>query len=113
MCGKETDSDPQPHVNSKAINYLSVKEGKVVGSGGRDGMLYTTGSNSIPDGIYDPWAGSYKVKLNLDYNETLEVKPKGATSERTLNARNVAVWSDGLDGASTANGKAADDVTTW
>lgn len=108
LTGQETGATP---LNSKAINYLNVKEGKKVGTGGRDGMIYT--SAGVPDGIYDPWAGSFKVRLDLDYDEKLTVQPKGATSSRVLNARRVAVWSDGQDGAASATGKATDDVTTW
>lgn len=112
LTGKETSTTP---LNTKAINFLAVKEGKKIGTtGGRDGMIYdTTGATPIPDGIYDPWGGSYKIGLNLNYNETLVVKPKAAAANKTINARHVAVWSDGADGAGTATGKTNDDVTTW
>jgi prepilin-type N-terminal cleavage/methylation domain-containing protein len=111
LAGKETADPP---LNVKSINYLSsVKEGKKSGTRGRDGMIYTAGSDPVPDGIYDPWGGSYKIRLDLDYDDKLTVQPKGNGTERTLNARRVAVWSDGADGAATANGKATDDVTTW
>jgi prepilin-type N-terminal cleavage/methylation domain-containing protein len=110
LTGKETSTTP---LNTKAINFLAVKEGKKIGTtGGRDGMIYDT-TGLIPDGIYDPWGGSYKIGLNLDYNETLIVKPKAAAANKTINARHVAVWSDGADGAGAAVGKTIDDVTTW
>jgi hypothetical protein len=64
--------------------------------------------------LFDPWGGSYKVTLDLDYDEKIKVKPKGTgAQEKTLNGRRVAAWSDGADGAATGAGKASDDVITW
>lgn len=104
------ESDP-PEFNTKAINFLTVKEGKGDKNKGRDGMIY---ENNKPVAIFDPWGGTYKIRLNLDYDPILTVQPKGATSSRNLNARQVAVWSDGADGSgSTTKGKASDDVVTW
>jgi prepilin-type N-terminal cleavage/methylation domain-containing protein len=108
LTGKENDP---PEFNTKAINFLTVKEGKGDKSKGRDGMIY---ENNKPVAIFDPWGGTYKIRLNLDYDPILTVQPKGATSSRNLNARQVAVWSDGADGSDSATiGKASDDVVTW
>jgi hypothetical protein len=83
-----------------------VREGK----GNKNGLVYNTGGSTVK-GLYDPWGGPYNVRLDLDYDEKLTVKPKAGT-QVTLNGRRVAVWSDGQDGVDTT-GKSADDVKTW
>ena len=93
-------------LNTRSIRFLSVKEGK----GKKGGLVYNTGGSSVT-GLYDPWGGQYNVRLDMDYDERLTVKPKAGT-QVTLNGRRVAVWSDGQDGVSTT-GKASDDVKTW
>jgi prepilin-type N-terminal cleavage/methylation domain-containing protein len=94
-------------LNTRSIRFLSVKEGK----GKKNGLIYNSGGTTV-QGLYDPWGGTYKVRLDLDYDERLaNVKPK-AGAQVTLNGRRVAVWSDGQDGV-TATGKATDDVKTW
>ena len=72
-------------------------------------MMY---SGDTVTGLYDPWGGLFNVMLDLDYDEKVIVKPKGASANTTLNGRRVAVWSDGADGK-TATGKSNDDVKTW
>ncbi len=100
------------NLNPRNIKFLSVKEGKEVGTKGINGIIYTKQGGF--NGIYDPWGGSYKIMIDGDYDETLKsVKPKGSTAAVNLNARRVAAWSDGADGKDDANGKATDDVVTW
>jgi prepilin-type N-terminal cleavage/methylation domain-containing protein len=95
--------------NPRMVKFLSVKEGK----GKKGGLIYST-NGTTPEGLFDPWGGSYKVTLDLDYDEKIKVKPKGTgAQEKTLNGRRVAAWSDGADGAATGAGKASDDVITW
>jgi prepilin-type N-terminal cleavage/methylation domain-containing protein len=94
-------------LNTRGLNLLSVKEGK----NKKNGLIYSTNGSTV-EGLYDPWGGPFNVMLDLDYNEQITVKPKGATANTTLNGRRVAVWSDGADGVS-ATGKPADDVKTW
>jgi len=101
-------------LNTKNINFLTVKEGKESGTRGKDGMIYD--ASGVPLAIYDPWGGPYMVALDLGYDEkinfnTLSPKPK-AHSTRTLNSRKVAVWSDGADWENPAS-TGADDVVTW
>jgi prepilin-type N-terminal cleavage/methylation domain-containing protein len=104
LLGTETGTNV---LNTRGIRFLSVKEGK----GNKNGLIYETGGSTVR-GLYDPWGGTYKVRLDMDYDERLtNVKPK-AGAQATLNGRRVAVWSDGQDGV-TATGKAADDVKTW
>jgi prepilin-type N-terminal cleavage/methylation domain-containing protein len=93
-------------LNTRSIRFLSVREGK----GNKNGLVYNTGGSTVK-GLYDPWGGPYNVRLDLDYDEKLTVKPKAGT-QVTLNGRRVAVWSDGQDGVDTT-GKSADDVKTW
>ncbi len=102
-----------PPMNTRAIKFLSVKEGKRKTGGGTNGILFKgTSTSTSADGLYDPWSGGYKVVLDGDYDEKITVKPKGSSSPQTLNGRRVAVWSDGADGVS-GTGKSTDDVTTW
>lgn len=109
LSGKETTDPP---LNTKSINYLSIKEGKGTATKGRDGLIY---DGNTPKAVFDPWGGPYYLILNLDYDDKIEaakITPKQGTN-RDLNARNVAVWSNGEDGVTAGQGKATDDVTTW
>ena len=94
-------------LNTRAIKFLSVREGKTL----KNGLIYDATGATV-QGLYDPWGGSYKVMLDCDYDEKIKVKPKAASAEITLNGRRAAAWSDGADGVSTT-GKITDDVTTW
>lgn len=99
-------------LNTRGVKFLSVKEGKKKGNKGANGLIYSTDGKSV-EGLYDPWGGGYKVRLDLDYDEQVKVKPKGTgATEKNLNGRRVAVWSDGADGVTTT-GKSSDDVVTW
>ena len=101
-------------INTRAIKFLNVKEGKLKGAtDGINGLVYNA-SGSTVIGLFDPWGGTYKVMLDGDYDEKLtSVKPKGGTSV-TLNGRRAAAWSDGADGATKGStGKATDDVANW
>lgn len=115
LSGKEDPNDPDL-LNTKSINYLTVKEGKKAGARGRDGIIYNTSGEVT--GIYDPWGGPYMIALDLDSNDKLDFnslspKPLGH-STRILNARRAAVWSAGADGGENgASGKGTDDVVTW
>ena len=107
LLGAEAESPPPK--NSRKVKFLSVREGK----GKKGGLQYSENGTTI-EGLFDPWGGPYQVALDLDYDEKVKVKPKGTGStEKTLNGRRVAVWSDGADGASTGSGKVSDDVVTW
>ncbi len=100
-------------INTRAIKFLSVREGKPKGNGGTNGIVYVPNTTTVL-GIYDPWGGAYNVMIDGDYDEKLTgVRPKGTgATTMDLNGRRVAVWSDGADGVSTT-GKSADDVLTW
>jgi prepilin-type N-terminal cleavage/methylation domain-containing protein len=100
-------------LNTRAVKYLSVKEGKAKGSGGTNGLIYTTGGTSDIVGLFDSWGGPFQVVLDGDWDEKIVVTT--AAGQKTLNGRRVAVWSNGADntGTSSTAGKATDDVTTW
>jgi prepilin peptidase dependent protein D len=102
-----------PPYNTKAIKFLSVKEGKKIGSSkGINGMIYSEDGKSVV-GLYDAWGGGFKVQMDGDYDERLTgVKPKGSSSPVNLNGRRCVVWSDGADGV-TGIGNTNDDVKTW
>lgn len=82
----------------KSIKFLTMKTGK----DGKNGVIYDPISAGII-GIYDPWGGVYKVRLDLDYDEKIEVNGE------ILMGRRVAVWSDGPDQIAGT----IDDVMSW
>jgi len=97
--------------NPRGIRYLNLKEGE----GRKNGIIYA-GDRSSVQGLFDPWGGAYFVAMNLSMEDKVEVSPTatavGGQSNRTLNGRNVAVWSNGADGVN-GGGKPTDDVKTW
>jgi prepilin-type N-terminal cleavage/methylation domain-containing protein len=105
VLGIETASAP---LNTRAIKFLSAKEGK----GNKNGLIYNSSGTTVT-GLFDPWGGTYKVMLDCDYDEKVAPRPKGGGTMVTLNGRKAAAWSDGADGALTAAGAATDDVKTW
>ena len=102
-----TDEDTTPPKNTRAVRFLSVKEGK----GNKGGMMYQTGS-SDPTGLFDPWGGPFYLMMDLDYDETIKVKTTSKNAkEKTLNGKRVAVWSLGAD--YKTDKEINDDVMTW
>ena len=85
-------------LNTRGVKFLSVKEGK----DRKNGLIYGTGGGSVL-GLYDPWGGGYKIRMDLDYDEKLDVNGE------VLDGRRVAVWSDGPDRKPGTK----DDVRTW
>lgn len=104
----ETGSTP---MNTRAIKFLSVREGKKRGTGGTNGLVYETGDTVR--GLYDPWGGPYYIALDGDYDERVTPTPSAPGAQPTLNGRRVAVWSNGADAVGGTGGKIADDVKTW
>jgi prepilin-type N-terminal cleavage/methylation domain-containing protein len=100
-------------LNTRSIKFLSVREGKKKGSKGSNGLVYSGSSSTDVQGLYDPWGGPFIVKLDLDYDEKIDVPNTVNNGGRTLNGRRVAVWSLGADGTAGTGGKKTDDVTTW
>jgi len=100
-------SDP---INLRSIKFLSVKEGKKVGTAGTGGLVY---DGSEPTGLYDPWGGAYFIVLDDNYDEILPSVSTGQTGSKvvSLNGKRCAVWSEGAD-AKTKKAS-VDDVTTW
>ena len=95
-------------LNTRAIKFLSVREGKA----NKNGIIYdTTGTNVA--GLFDPWGGAYYVMLDGDYDEKVKPAPSAGGTAITLNGRRSAAWSNGADAIKGTGGKATDDVTTW
>ncbi len=101
----ETGSSP---LNTRAVKFLNVKEGK----NRKDGLIYATTGTTVT-GLFDPWGGAYYVMLDGNYDEKIKVRPAAAAAEVTLHGRRVAVWSNGADGVNGVGGKVNDDVKTW
>jgi hypothetical protein len=85
-------------LNTRSIKFLTVREG----SGNKNGLIYGLNGRSVV-GLYDPWGGGYKVRLDLDSDKKLDV------SSEALDNRRVAVWSDGPDRKAGTK----DDIKTW
>lgn len=97
-----------PVLNAKGIKYLNVKQG----DNDIDGLIYSADGTTV-EGLYDPWGGDYRIVIDGDFDESISVLPKGASTARQLQRR-VAVWSDGPDGVEDGSaGSVNDDVTTW
>lgn len=107
LLGRE---DADPPLNTRAIKYLNVPEGKRKGSGGTDGLVFNDSQEVV--GLYDPWGGLFYIVLDGDYDEKIVVQPAAAAGPKTLNGRRVAVWSNGADGVN-GGGEQGDDVKTW
>lgn len=94
-----------PPLNTRAIKFLSVKEGKA----NRNGLIYNAQGTAVT-GLYDPWGGPFYIALDGDYDESVTPSPSAGSAPR-LNGRRAAVWSDGAD--YKGENKANDDVKTW
>ena len=108
LLGIETIATPQ---NTRAIKFLSVKEGKA----DKNGLIYNAAGTAVT-GLYDPWGGSYSVMLDGTYDEKVSptdvwCAPSGTAP--TLNGRRAAAFTKGADKLSTTAATAADDVKTW
>lgn len=104
LLGLETGTTP---LNTRAIKFLSVREGKAK----KNGLIYNTSGTTV-EGLFDPWGGSYKVAMDGDYDEKVKPTPSAGAGV-TLNGRRAAAWSNGADAVSGTGGKAGDDVKTW
>jgi type II secretory pathway pseudopilin PulG len=85
-------------LNTRSIEFLSVRQGKE----NKNGLIYTPDGSGVV-GLYDPWGGGYRIRLDLDCDEKVDV------GSETLDNRRVAVWSDGPDRKAGTK----DDVKTW
>lgn len=85
-------------LNPKAIRFLRAKEGRNM----KGGLIYHAGGRSVT-GLYDAFGGTYKIRLDLDHDEKIEMDGKVVSGVRVL------VWSDGPD----QKAGTADDIKTW
>ncbi|MEX1047959.1 MAG: prepilin-type N-terminal cleavage/methylation domain-containing protein [Akkermansiaceae bacterium] len=104
LLGIETVTTP---LNTRAVKFLSVREGKA----GKNGLIYNSTGTTVT-GLFDPWGGPYYIALDGNYDEKIEVKPS-ASPKTTLNGRRAAVWSNGADAVGGTGGAVGDDVKTW
>jgi len=85
-------------ISPKSIKFLTMKEGKDM----KSGVIYDPSGNRVI-GVFDPWGGAYKIRLDLNYDEQIEVNGE------ILKGRRVAVWSDGPDQIAGTD----DDIKSW
>lgn len=104
LLGQETSTTTA--LNTRAIKFLSVKEGKA----DKNGLMYTNGTTI--KGLYDPWGGPYYVMLDGDYDESVTPAPSAGGGVK-LNGRRCAAWSNGADAVTGTGGKITDDVKNW
>ena len=109
LLGSETVS---PILNTRAVKFLSVKEGKRKGTGGINGLVYDSAGTTV-NGLFDPWGGPFYVLLDGNYDEKLAAKTAKDPAASNLNGRRAVVWSNGADGIDVTEGTMADDVKTW
>jgi prepilin-type N-terminal cleavage/methylation domain-containing protein len=105
-----TEGNSNSVLNTRAIKFLSVREGK----SGKNGLIFNpSGADIIAPGLVDPWGGPYFVALDGDFDERVTATPAGGP-QKVLNGRRAAAWSNGADAApSGAAGNLADNVITW
>ena len=68
----------------------------------KNGIIYDASGTSII-GIFDPWGGAYNVRLDLDYDDQIEVNGE------TIKGLRAAVWSNGPDQKEGTS----DDIKSW
>ena len=101
LLGLETIPSP---INTRAVRFLSVREGKA----NRNGIIYNAAGTTV-SGLYDPWGGPFSVALDGNYDEIVSASPSGASVN--LNGRRAAAWSNGAD--YNGENRPSDDVKTW
>jgi hypothetical protein len=89
-------------LNSGAIKFFSVKEGK----DDKGGMIYSSDRNSVT-GLYDPWGNPFTLIIDTQDIEELQFTFAGRPVH--LKGRRAAAFSPGPDKIMGT----ADDVKTW
>jgi len=102
LLGLDEKSDKP--LNSRAVKFLSVNEGKA--SPSRNGLIYNATGNAV-EGQYDPWGNPYTVELDVEQKERLHFTI--ASKSIDLEGRRTAVYSPGPDKKLGT----ADDIKTW
>ena len=100
LLGRDDKSDDA--LNSRAIKFLSVKEGK----NHKNGLIYSADGNSV-EGLFDPWGSSYTVILDTENKEHLRFTIGSKSID--LKDRRSAAFSPGPDKQVGTR----DDVSTW
>jgi hypothetical protein len=100
LLGLDEKSDKP--LNSRAIRFLSVKEGK----SHKNGLVHTADGTSV-EGLYDSWGSPFAIELNDDPKKPLHFTV--GSRDVDLKERLVAVYSPGPDRIMGT----VDDVRTW
>jgi hypothetical protein len=100
LLGLDAKSDNA--LNSRAIKFLAVKEGK----NHKNGLIYAADGKSV-EGLYDSWGRPYTIELDADYNEQLHFTIGSETVD--LKGRRVVAFSPGPDKKLGTE----DDVKNW
>jgi len=80
-------------LNTKSINYLSIKEAK----GKKAGLDYGTGTTTV-NGLYDAWGEPYFIVFDDDYNDEIPNPIRFATTEPAIiRGAKAIVYSKGAD----------------
>ena len=120
-------------LNTRAVKFLSVKEGKA----NKGGLIYNTNGTSVK-GLYDPWGGEVMVAINgfkSNQSSSVLVDFNNGQNDRRLHTWGLAeyketkpkdqsyvFWSYGKDrkkGKKAANNQSvvpltgSDDVISW
>lgn len=110
LMAKETED---PSMNLRKLNFLMIREGKKVGTGGTRGIIYNSDDTVV--GLYDPWGNGYYVMIDSDGDEDETVNPPlvgNDSASRGVLHKRVAVWSAGADKIVGGKNK-ADDLKSW
>ena len=100
LLGLDAKSDNA--LNSRAIKFFAVKEGK----NNKNGLIYAADGKSV-EGLYDPWGNPYTVVFATDFDEHLQFNYGAKPVE--LKGRRTAIYSSGKDKKMGTS----DDVKTW
>lgn len=107
LMAKETADPP---MNLRKINFVTLKEGKKVGSGGTKGIVYNSDDTIL--GLYDPWGNGYRILIDCDGDSDDTVKPPKVgndSASRGVLHKRVVMWSAGGDKVKDNK----DDFKSW
>jgi len=96
------DEKVVPPMNTRAIKFLCVREGK----SRRNGLINVASGNTV-EGIFDSWGNPYTVELDSQYREQLHFTIGSRTID--LKGRRAAAYAPGPDHRLGTS----DDVITW
>lgn len=98
-----------PIENPRQIAFISPPDVKDAANP-RSGI----GTTTFPGQFFDPWGSTYNIKIDGDYDNSLE-NPYGANGNAgaAIQRLGVIAWSLGKDKAPDPDIRAGDDVISW